>query len=166
MTRLLGSGGLVLIDGRSGAGKTDYAASLALRTGATLVSLDDVYPGWDGLDAGSWHIAQSVIIPISLGQAGCYRRWNWEQGMPGEWVDVPSGRPLVIEGCGVLRSDIAGVQALRLWIDAPEAIRHERALARDGEMYRPHWTRWALQEERFIALHGGEILADETVSTA
>lgn len=157
--------GLVLIDGRSGAGKTDYAAALALRTGATLVSLDDVYPGWDGLDAGSWHIAQSVIIPISLGQPGRYRRWDWAQSAPGEWVDVPAGRSLVIEGCGVLRAEIAGVEALRLWIEAPEDIRHERALSRDGDSYRPHWRRWALQEERFIALHGGHALADSAVTT-
>jgi hypothetical protein len=156
---------LTLIDGRSGAGKSEYASSLVRSGEATLVSLDDVYPGWDGLDAGSWHIAQSVIIPISLGQPGRYRRWNWERGIPGEWVEVPSGTPLVIEGCGVLRSDIAGVQALRLWMDAPEKIRHERALARDGEMYRPHWKRWALQEDRFIALHGGTMLADRTVTT-
>jgi hypothetical protein len=165
MTSADNSEALVLVDGRSGAGKTDYATALAKESGATLVSLDDVYPGWDGLDAGSWHIAHSLIIPISLGQPGRYRRWNWEQGIPGEWVAVPEGRPLVVEGCGVLRHDTAGVQALRLWIDAPDAIRHDRALARDGDMYTPHWTRWALQEDRFIALHGGEMLAARTVRT-
>lgn len=166
MTSANNSGALVLVDGRSGAGKTDYATALAKESGATLVSLDDVYPGWDGLDAGSWHIAHSLIIPISQGQPGRYRRWNWEQGTPGEWVVVPEGIPLIVEGCGVLRHETAGVQALRLWIEAPEQVRHDRALARDGEMYTPHWTRWALQEDRFIALHGGETLATRTVRTA
>ncbi|MEO8095730.1 MAG: hypothetical protein ABI632_12485, partial [Pseudolysinimonas sp.] len=40
---------VVLIDGRSGAGKTTLARELAPLVGAQLVSLDDVYPGWDGL---------------------------------------------------------------------------------------------------------------------
>lgn len=157
---------LVLIDGRSGAGKSEYAKALVRETGATLVSLDDVYPGWDGLDAGSWHIAQSVIIPISLGQPGRYRRWDWAHETPGEWVDIPLGQPLVIEGCGVLRADISHVDALRLWIDAPESVRHDRAVARDGEMYLPHWRRWALQEERFATVHGGQALADRTLTSA
>lgn len=157
------SAAVVLIDGRSGAGKTEYAKALVHEGGAVLVSLDEVYPGWDGLDAGSWHIAQSVIIPMSLGQPGRYRRWDWHHQAPGDWVDIPQGQRLVIEGCGVLRTEIAQVDALRLWIDAPESIRRERAMSRDGEMYLPHWQRWALQEERFAALHGGQKLADRTV---
>ena len=35
---------------------------------------------------------------------------------------------------------------------------------RDGEMYAPHWTRWALQEERFLALHESVALATEIQS--
>lgn len=156
---------LTLIDGRSGAGKSEYARGLALSTGAILVSLDDVYPGWDGLDAGSWHIAQSVIIPMSAGQPGRYRRWNWDVTTPGEWVEIGPGQPLVIEGCGVLRSDISDVGAVRLWLEAPEGVRRQRAIERDGDVYRPHWARWALQEERFIALHGGRARAEKTVVT-
>lgn len=156
---------LVLIDGRSGAGKTEYATELARTMGATLISLDDVYPGWDGLDAGSWHIWQSLIIPISKGQPGTYRRWDWLRSEPGEWVTPHPGVELVIEGCGTLRSDLAEVVAQKIWIDAPTEIRRERAMARDGVGYGPHWEAWARQEERFIALHGGSESADVVVET-
>lgn len=157
---------VVLIDGRSGAGKTDYAIALALHTGATLVSLDDVYPGWDGLDAGSWHVWQALIVPLSAGGPGRYRCWDWERGAPSAWVAIPKGSSVVIEGCGVLRGDVEGITAQRLWIEATDDVRRGRALARDGELYQPHWTRWALQEERFISRHGGVALADEIINTS
>src|SRR5690606_29833513 len=48
---------VVLIDGRSGSGKTTLATALAARLpGTQLVRLDDFYPGWDGLEAGSAHV--------------------------------------------------------------------------------------------------------------
>ena len=67
---------ITLIDGRSGAGKSHYAAGLANTSGAQVVSLDEVYPGWDGLDAGSWHIYTHVVLPISQGLPARYQRWT------------------------------------------------------------------------------------------
>lgn len=154
---------ITLVDGYSGAGKSEYAKGVALHNGAILLSLDDVYPGWDGLDAGSWHVHRQVLIPISQGLAGRYQRWDWAQMQPGEWVQVSPLLPLVIEGCGALRREARGIEAHRVWVDAPEDVRRRRALARDGELYAPHWGRWALQEQRFAALHGGELMADEVV---
>jgi hypothetical protein len=155
-----------LVDGRSGAGKTEYGIKVALGMGATLVSLDDVYPGWDGLDAGSWHVWQSLIIPISKGQPGRYRRWDWCTQKPADWITVPAHTTLVVEGCGTLRSDLGNVDAKKIWIDAPEEIRRHRALSRDGAMYLPHWDRWAGQEERFLSLHHGRESADIVVKSA
>ena len=155
---------VVLIDGRSGAGKTEYATELARTMGATLVSLDDVYPGWHGLDAGSWHIWQRLIIPISQGQPGTYRRWDWPRSEPGDWATVDPGVPLVVEGCGTLRSDRAEVAAKKIWIDTPCDVRLERAMARDGVSYGQHWETWARQEERFLSLHGGPESADVVVT--
>jgi len=67
---------LVLVDGRSGSGKTHFATSLAHTRSATLISIDDVYPGWDGLDAGSWHIHHNVVVPLSRGKPARYQRWD------------------------------------------------------------------------------------------
>ena len=165
MTNLSDSAGLVLIDGPSGSGKTDYAIALADRTGATLVSLDDVYPGWDGLDAGSWHIHRNVLVPISQGLRGRYQRWDWREGVPADWVEVSADRPVVIEGCGAIRREGLAIQADRVWVDATADVRKARALQRDGDMYAPHWERWALQEQRFLALHDGKGNSDLVVTT-
>jgi hypothetical protein len=36
-------------------------------------------------------------------------------------------------------------------VDAPAGRRRDRALARDGATYAPHWERWARQEDEFYA---------------
>jgi len=36
----------------------------------------------------------------------------------------------------------------------PEKDRRARALARDGDLYAPHWERWAAQEEAYIVREG------------
>ena len=42
------------------------------------------------------------------------------------------------------------VPDLTVWLQLPEAQRRRRALARDGEIYRPHWERWAAQEDALL----------------
>jgi uridine kinase len=156
---------LVLVDGRSGSGKTLFATELAAERGATLISIDDVYPGWDGLDAGSWHIYHNVVLPISRGEAARYQRWDWEQSQPADWVTIPQGVAVVVEGCGAIRQESAPLAAERIWLEAPEEIRLKRALARDGDAYAALWRRWAIQEERFLALHNSVELATELYYT-
>jgi hypothetical protein len=36
-------------------------------------------------------------------------------------------------------------------------------MARDGDMYRPKWERWARQEERFLRLHRSDERADRKI---
>lgn len=169
---------VVLVDGRSGSGKTTFAAALAplLREAqgrtAELLRVEDLYPGWDGLAAGA------AAVPGVL-RTGRYRRYDWIAGAFAETLTLERGRPLVIEGCGALSAqsiaaardwaaagsgDPASVGAsagpgaaadagavLLVWIELPAGERRRRALARDGETFRPHWDRWARQEDALAA---------------
>jgi len=155
---------ITLVDGRSGAGKSHFAAELARSRDAVVVSIDDVYPGWDGLDAGSWLIHEYLVRPYLAGLTGRYRPWSWEEQRRGEWVEVSPDVPLIVEGCGAIRRDSVTTSSRRVWLETDDAVRRERALERDGHMYEPHWTRWALQEERFLALHHSRELATEIVN--
>ena len=155
---------ITLVDGRSGAGKSHFAAELARARGAVVVSIDDVYPGWDGLDAGSWLIHEYLVRPYLAGLTGRYRPWSWEEQRRGEWVEVSPDVSLIVEGCGAIRRDSITTSSRRVWVETDDAVRRERALERDGQMYEPHWTRWALQEERFLALHHSRELATEIVN--
>ena len=156
---------LVLVDGRSGAGKTQWATEMARSTGLLLISLDDVYPGWDGLDAGHWRIYRECILPWSQGQLGVLRRWDWQTMAPGSEITVSPDSSLIIEGCGALSTWTSPHATSRYWIDADDSVRRRRALDRDGAMFAPHWQRWALQEERFYALHRSRELADSIIPT-
>ena len=156
---MTGSHPIVLVDGRSGSGKTQFATKLASELGGSLLSLDEVYPGWDGLDAGSWHVYLNVLQALASNTPARYRVWDWQTQKPAHWVTVPAGTPLVIEGCGAIRLESVALATEAIWLEAPEAIRYERAVSREGEYYKPLWKRWALQEDRFIALHNPRGLA-------
>lgn len=150
---------ITLVDGRSGAGKTVFASALARERGATLVSIDDAYPGWDGLDAGSWFIYRDLLIPIAAGKPGRFRRWDWPSYRWAEWVEISEDQDLIVEGCGAIRKESARLATESIWLEAPEDVRASRAFARDGDAYVSLWQRWALQEERFLARHPSAELA-------
>ncbi|MBI5161381.1 MAG: hypothetical protein HY996_08215 [Micrococcales bacterium] len=147
---------VVLIDGRSGAGKTALAHALAPRLHAQLVSLDDLYPGWDGLEAGALAVPRDVLRDDEPG----WRRWDWTAQRPAEWHPLDPSLPLVVEGCGALGAASRARASLAVWLELDGARRKRRALARDGGAYAPHWERWAAQEERWIAREHPVALAD------
>ncbi|WIE65907.1 hypothetical protein DEI99_005050 [Curtobacterium sp. MCLR17_036] len=156
------SGGrlVVLVDGRSGTGKTTLGNALAGWLGAEVVHLDDVYPGWDGLRAA----ADAVVRDVLGGPSG-YRRWDWEASGPAGWTSIEPGVPIVVEGCGALSRGSAPLASLRVWLEADDTVRRERAIGRDGEVFAREWERWAAQESAFIDAEQPALLADVVVRT-
>ena len=57
---------VVLIDGPSGAGKSTLADALVAHwprpNTPQLVRMDDIYPGWDGLDAAIDHLHRKSVV--------------------------------------------------------------------------------------------------------
>lgn len=155
---------LTLVDGRSGSGKTTVATELARSTGAQLLSLDDVYPGWDGLEAAEAHVLQHVLRALAEGRPPRWRSWNWADARPGAWHDVDPQRHLVIEGCGAISAAARALADHALWIELPDDVeRRRRAIARDGEAFARNWQRWARQEEWHAHLHDPRGTADEVM---
>ena len=155
---------LLLVDGRSGAGKTLWAKQRQEESGFFLLSLDDIYPGWDGLDAGHRHAFHHGILPWSRGEVGRLRRWDWESMSPAGVIELDPEVSLIVEGCGALSSLTSPFATQRYWVEADADVRRERALGRDGDMFAPHWVRWALQEDRFYSIHQSPQLADVVMS--
>lgn len=145
---------VVLIDGRSGSGKTSLARMLVarwpLRGRVQLVALDSLYPGWDGLADGVEAARELILRPHARGLIGVWERWDWEVSAPAEAHAVDPSLPLIVEGSGLLTAATARLGDVRVWLESPPQSRMRRALARDGETFRPHWSRWAEQEERHL----------------
>lgn len=153
--RTTGHTPVVLIDGPSGAGKSSLADLLVgdwpAEGSPRLVRMDDVYPGWDGLDAASAAIGRELLEPLRASGAGRWRRWDWAADAPAEWHEVRGDDPLVVEGCGTLAEHNARAADLALWLDAEDALRKSRALARDGLGFELHWDQWQDEFDRFVA---------------
>lgn len=149
---------ILLIDGGSGSGKTSLAHSLAgaWPAGVRVVSLDDCYPGWRGLAAGSGMVADDILHPTQPG----YRRWDWATDSPGPWVSLTPGESLIIEGCGALTPRNRSLAGFGIWCELPEPERRRRAIARDGETLARHWDEWAAQEAEHWRRHRPWELAD------
>lgn len=151
---------VVLIDGRSGSGKTVVAQALAPLLHAQLVSLEDVYPGWDGLAAGSDAVHETVLRAREPG----WLRWDWAaaggEGRPAEWHPVDPARALIVEGCGTLSRANRKLAGFGIWIEMDAAERRRRATARDLGRFDDYWDRWAAQEDAFTAREHPRELAD------
>ena len=160
---------VVIIDGRSGAGKTSLAARLIhgwpLTAPVQLLALDSVYPGWGGLERGAEIVRSEVLVPHGRGRIGIWRRWDWERQEEAEAHAVDPALGLVVEGCGALTPASAGLADVTVWVDGPARSRRQRALARDGEAFRDHWDMWAQQEEAHIARQGPQRLASISIVT-
>lgn len=173
MTKPHGGRTLILVDGRSGAGKTQWATARAAREqgacahratgGVCVVSLDDVYPGWDGLDAGHRLVYQHGLVPWSEGRVGVVPTWDWSTMTPGQPLTIDPDCDLIVEGCGAISRLTISLATHSVWLEATAAVRKQRALARDGDMFSPHWVRWALQEDRFYDIHRSPHLAHEVI---
>ncbi|TDD99142.1 hypothetical protein [Jiangella asiatica] len=158
---------VVAIDGPAGSGKTTLAARLSTRLDdAPVVHLDDLYPGWDGLAAGSDAVADQVLLPLAAGRPARYRRWDWYGDAYAEWVDVPPAPVVLVEGCGSAPTRAAAALALIIWVEAPHDVRKDRGIARDGDGFGPHWERWARQEDALFAAERTRDRADLRLETA
>ena len=152
----LGATKLVLIDGRSGAGKTTVAEGLNRSVGGELVHTDDLLDGWDDQFTYWKRLVCNVFEPIADGRPGGYWRYDWVQGKFVEWVAVKPAPVLIVEGVGAARAEGRALASLSVFIDAPRSLREARSLARDGEAMQAQLSRWRHREE----LHFG---ADATL---
>ncbi|MFC7790414.1 hypothetical protein ACU045_15690 [Microbacterium sp. MAHUQ-60] len=166
---LAASNPVVVIDGRSGAGKSSLAARVTrewpLRTPVQLVALDSLYPGWDGLERGADIARETILAPHARGRLGIWRRWDWENGEQAEAHAVDPALGLIVEGCGALTPTSARLADVTVWVDGPPASRRARALERDGEGFRANWSMWAAQEDAHIARHAPQEIAGISVRT-
>ncbi|MGL5407025.1 MAG: cobalt ABC transporter [Propionibacteriaceae bacterium] len=153
----------IIIDGGSGAGKTSLGQQLlaVAPIRAVLVSMDDFYPGWEGLAAASQMVLEDILKSENPG----YWRWDWNRSATDRWVSLPRDVALIIEGCGALTQESKHYADLAIWLEMSAKERHSRAIKRDGDSYESYWDQWAKQERHHWERHNPSALADVVIVT-
>ncbi|WP_397222166.1 uridine kinase family protein [Nocardiopsis lambiniae] len=153
---------VVVVEGRSGSGKSTVAGRLraeleARGVPAAVLSMEDLYPGWHGLARAPELLVSWVLEPLRDGRPASWHRYDWERGeFTAARVPVPSevadGGVLVVEGCGSGARIARPYLDLSVWVAAPDAVRARRLDARgDAAVYAPYRRVWAEQEAVFYA---------------
>jgi hypothetical protein len=149
--------GLVLVDGRSGSGKSTFAAHAADLLEACVVSTDDIawkhaiFEWTDVLLAG-------VLQPWRHGEGVQFRPPAWESHDREGSIAVKSGVSLLVEGVGAARAGLIGLADLAVWVQSDLSLARTRGLARDVSYVtrtpaeaEAFWDKWMMEEEPFLA---------------
>ena len=139
------------IDGFGAAGKSTLAHEIAvLLPRSVVIAVDDFgragIRGWDR----DLFTAQ-VLQPLLGGRSGCYQRWDLSSDMGVDWVEVPAGVPLIIEGVSATDERVAVPWDVTLWLDVPADVRWQRILGRDPDRLERWRTDWLPSEEAYAA---------------
>ena len=126
---------LVLVDGRSGGGKTTVAELLAEALSGAVVHTDDVaweqsMTDWDHL------LVSGVLDPWRSGRSVSYRPPAWAAHDRRGAIEVPANADvLVVEGVGAGRASLASLADVVLWVQSDRVEARRRGIERDAVYY-------------------------------
>ena len=159
---------IILIDGRAGSGKSTLAALLQkqlFKDGESLprlIHMDDLYDGWDGLQAGVDYLQRMILSPIASRTKASWQEFDWAAGERARWREFEGHTPLIVEGCGSISRVAALAASIKVWVESDDQLRYQRWLEREGS--EENFGRWAAQEVEFYARERSPELADVTVA--
>jgi para-aminobenzoate synthetase len=157
---------IVAVEGRPGAGKTTFGSALASELGAVHVDLENLYPGWEGLEEGARLAAVELVAPAAASEVAVVPQWNWVAMRPAEPLVVEPTELLVISGTGSGSMATAPHLALVAWMELGDSERRHRAMERDGETFAPHWQGWGAQVEAHLERERTRERADVVIDTS
>lgn len=157
---------LVGIDGRSGSGKTTFAAWLARELHPLTVTSFEVEDF-----IGGWHALTRDIAKVGAIAEGIQRDghatatpWDWVNGKWAVPIDV-SGRAdvVLVVGCGSTSRSVRPHLDVTVWIEVEDEVRRQRVEARDPYDWSEFWDVWAAQEDALLAECPSNELADVNI---
>lgn len=131
--------------------------------------MDDLYPGWEGLAAGSLYLFEQILKPLKLSGRAQWQRWDWTTDKrggadPGNgWREFDGENLLIVEGCGSVTAQSSELADLTIWIEAERQTRKLRFEARDRGVFSNFWNSWSVQEDEFFQEQHSRELCQLTV---
>ena len=139
------------VDGFGAAGKSTLARRIAaVLPGARIVAVDDFgRAGLRGWDRDLF--TTQVLQPLLAGRPGRYQRWDLSTDTGTDWVVVPVGVPVIVEGVSATDERVAVPWDVTVWMDVPADVRWQRILERDPERLDRWRTDWLPSEQAYAA---------------
>ncbi len=146
---------LVLIDGRSGAGKTTWAERVAaILEGSVVVHTDDL--AWKH-DAFAWDdlLLQHLIGPWRRNEAVSFVPPGWVTHHRSGSIELQPTPTLIVEGVGAGRVTLAEEAEATIWVQSDRDAARRHGIERDIELGRTpveaqdFWNEWAAAEDPF-----------------
>lgn len=141
---------VIAIDGPGGAGKSTFAARLALALGCVQIVHTDDFASWDNPIDWWPNLRERVLVPLAVDQPAVYVPSNWGDDVKGEVIIQPA-EFVILEGVSASREAFQLYLAFAIWIETPRHVRLQRGLERDGVEARQQWDEWMAAEDLYIA---------------
>ena len=165
---------VVALDGPSGSGKSTLAVDLADALHATVVPTDDFFAAeipsveWDRCDpreramrAIDWRrLREHAIEPLLAGKPARWHAFDFESGaradgtyaMSDAIVERPPKPVVILDGAYSARPELSDLICLKVLVEAPTSVRHERLAAREDSDFLRGWhERWDAAEEHYFS---------------
>jgi phosphoribulokinase len=178
---------VVGVDGPSGAGKSTLARAIAIELGSRLAVIegDDFYADIDWAVRARFAPAESysrnfdwqrlhdqVLAPARDGHSSLrYQRYDWDNQLMGDWVEITTPAVLIVEGIYTLRPELRDLMDVRIWVDAGRDVRIARQHARHEAYDRDIAARqnammklWEAAEIHYLETYEPRTAADHLIS--
>lgn len=154
---------LVGIDGRSGAGKSTFAAALAEAISGQIVEGDAFFAGGVNLRHDTpEQLAdicidrpklRSVLETLRGGATATFREFDWDAfdgSLSKEPTTVQPGQIMIIEGVYSCHPDLVDLLGVKIKLRIPEKLRERRLIEREG-VIGPWERQWHRAEEWYFS---------------
>lgn len=145
---------LVVLDGRSGTGKTMLSQQIGSALGAAVILGDDFFSGgtfeeWAKRpvkgkveDCIDWKRMRSEVLePLLAGKTAAWRTCNWETlaGLSADMITCKPSSVIILDGAYSSRSELQDIVDLSILVQLDDKTRRDRLKNREGTSFMAKW---------------------------
>ena len=145
---------LVVLDGRSGTGKTTLSQVVGKQFNSTVILQDDFYAGgkieeWAKMTAKEkvdhvidWkRVRAEILEPLLSGRSATWYPFNWdtEVGLAEHSITAKPADIIILDGAFSSRPELSDLIDLSVLVQAGDNLRRSRLKVREGEEFMDVW---------------------------